>query len=349
MTFWAITVYFNPSNYHRRFQNYKAFRKASKAQGLDLITVELALKGKQFVLSKIDGIDADKMIQVRSKSVLWHKEQLLNIGLKHLPIDCKYVAWLDCDLIFTNNNWIRDTINALKTKTMVQPFDSILLMDQTNQKVQKSAHSYASVSPQKGIERSWGYGWAYRKEYIDKCEGFYPYNIIGGGDTVQKHAFGIGRFKHGGNRFSHAHFKDIQRYSRNCSKLSRNNIKCINGAVKHMWHGDSNDRQYSSRHQILQKYNYNPNKHIVKNEYDCLEWSKTVPQGLRQEVVAYFNSRNEDGKRNKRAIIKRKKASTTTKKKKSIKKKPTASQKSLISNKTIIKRSHILYADRNTS
>ena len=369
MSLWGITVYFNPSKYHRRYTNYKAFRKSSKAQGLNLITVELALNKQPFVLSSKTGLDAEKMIQVRSNSILWHKEQLINIGLKHLPKDCDYVAWLDCDLIFTNKNWVKDTSNKLKKHTLVQPFESVVLMNADNKSVQSKWIAYANHSKKVGKDergRTWGYGWACRKDYILKCKGFFPYNIIGGGDTVQKSAFGLGPRvgAGGGNRYSRPHLNEIKKYGRSVKKLSSSkDISSTKGMVKHLWHGDSNSRQYGRRHEILKRHNFNPSKHIIKNKYDCLEWSKNVPKGLRRDVQIYFNKRNEDGKRNKKhapKLIKSKKlrapkrkspVSKTKnktipppalpKKSQTIKNLKKSQIRPLISNKTIVDRSHI--------
>ena len=67
--FWGITTYFNPSGYVTRYENYMAFRKSSRTQGLQLLTVELALGETPF---KLKPVDADILVQVRSNSVMWH-------------------------------------------------------------------------------------------------------------------------------------------------------------------------------------------------------------------------------------------------------------------------------------
>lgn len=298
MALWGISVYFNPSGYQRRLHNYKKFRESSCAQGLKLITVELALNEKPFVLKKQD---ADKLIQVRSKSVLWHKEQLLNIGIKNVPNDAKYICWLDCDLIFLNNNWIKETKNLLKTHILVQPFESVLKMNKDNRQIQGRCIAYGYICKinkenemPHGNSGTWGYGWAFQKDYLVKCGGLNAFNVVGGGDTVQKGAFGIGHINE--KRFSKKHLENIKEYSKNCLQLDKSDIYCTNGIVKHLWHGDPKSRQYGGRHKILIKHDYDPAIHIVFNDDNCLEWSDTVSGQMKTDVINYFNSRNEDGK-----------------------------------------------------
>src|SRR5215203_6717152 len=71
---WAITSYFNPMRYGRRLANYRLFREHLP---LPLITVELSFGGQEeFDLR--EG-EADVLIQLRGRDVLWQKERLLTV------------------------------------------------------------------------------------------------------------------------------------------------------------------------------------------------------------------------------------------------------------------------------
>ena len=59
--------------------------------------VELALGDAPSV---VDDAMADQVVRLRSSTVLWHKERLINLGLARLPDRCDKVAWLDGDLLF---------------------------------------------------------------------------------------------------------------------------------------------------------------------------------------------------------------------------------------------------------
>jgi hypothetical protein len=115
---WAITSYFNPIGYKRRLENYKLFREYLK---LPLVTVELAY-GPDFELK---DEDAEVLVQLRGKDILWQKERLLNIALQTLPPSCKKVAWVDCDVVFTADDWAERTCRLLDRSILVQLFNRI--------------------------------------------------------------------------------------------------------------------------------------------------------------------------------------------------------------------------------
>src|SRR5208282_4620990 len=66
--------------------------------------------------------DADLLIQLPCRDVLWHKERLLNLALRRLPPTCRYVAWLDCDVVFTRHDWAEGAREALERNALIQPF-----------------------------------------------------------------------------------------------------------------------------------------------------------------------------------------------------------------------------------
>src|ERR1700674_1680365 len=112
---WAITSYFNPMGYKSRPANYRTFRKYLTAP---LLAVELSFTGT----FELQPGDADILVQLTGGDVLWQKELLLNLALRHLPRDCDTVAWVDCDVVFSNDQWPRQARDALKPFSLVQLF-----------------------------------------------------------------------------------------------------------------------------------------------------------------------------------------------------------------------------------
>src|SRR5580658_2870882 len=112
---WGVTAYFNPAGYRSRLDNYRSFRKRLKTP---LIAVEMSPTG-HFELRRDD---AEIVVQLAGGDVLWQKERLLNVALRHLPTDCDIVAWLDCDVIFADDEWPARTRVALDSYRMVQLF-----------------------------------------------------------------------------------------------------------------------------------------------------------------------------------------------------------------------------------
>ena len=115
---WAITSYFNPTGSHRRRVNFEVFRQKLN---VPFVVVELATD-QPFELGPHD---APIVVQIRSSSVLWHKERLLNIAVQHVPRRISNIAWIDCDVIFGNDSWAEEASKALCKSALVQPFDYV--------------------------------------------------------------------------------------------------------------------------------------------------------------------------------------------------------------------------------
>jgi hypothetical protein len=112
----AITTYFNPCRYQTRRQNYDLFMASLRKTGVTCLTVECAFPGQAFELPRSAGV-----IQMRAETLLWQKERLLNLAASWLPKSCRYVAWLDCDIVFENKNWGRDLVQVLKQVPATHP------------------------------------------------------------------------------------------------------------------------------------------------------------------------------------------------------------------------------------
>ena len=115
----AITSYFNPFQGGLRKQNYETFRKHL---GVELLTVEWS-PAAEFDLSEQD---ADYLVRVSGGDLLWQKERLLNIGLARAKeLGASRVAFLDCDIVFSDSEWSRRVNTALNTHAIVQCFTHV--------------------------------------------------------------------------------------------------------------------------------------------------------------------------------------------------------------------------------
>lgn len=113
-----ITCYFNPTGSAYRYENFKTFYETIKH--LDHRIVECVIGDQTPQLQDIPNVTV-----VRTKVLLWHKESLLNVAIKALPPSYKYVFWLDADIIFTNKNWLVESVEKLRDKlTIVQASDN---------------------------------------------------------------------------------------------------------------------------------------------------------------------------------------------------------------------------------
>lgn len=71
---WVITVYYNPCNYKTRRSTYETFIHTMRTSGINILTVECAFGDDPFVLPVSPDV-----LKIRSTSLLWQKERLINI------------------------------------------------------------------------------------------------------------------------------------------------------------------------------------------------------------------------------------------------------------------------------
>jgi hypothetical protein len=62
----------------------------------------------------------------------------------------------------------------------------------------------------------------------------------------------------------------------------------------HHFHGSKVNRKYTERWQILVKHNYDPLIHISYNNDGIIVPTKLFNQKLKEEIMQYFEERNED-------------------------------------------------------
>jgi hypothetical protein len=115
----VVTCYFNPGGFRRRRQNYERFREGMRNAAVTCMTVECAFGTTPFELAP-----ALDVLHVRSDSLLWQKERLLNLAAQALPATVRGIAWLDCDIVFRNVAWPSDLASRLSTHPVAQVFET---------------------------------------------------------------------------------------------------------------------------------------------------------------------------------------------------------------------------------
>jgi hypothetical protein len=308
-TFWGLTAFFNPQRYRRRKLLYDIFRKKTKLQGLQLLTVELAFARAPFELR---AGDAEILIQLRAgkEGVMWQKERLLNVGLSHLPPTCDSLAWLDCDVVFDNPNWVAETTALLQRYAVVQPFSISVRLPpgKTTTKIQAANHPSYDRRPSSGYAYTYGqatplvdymfaghtgFAWAARRSLFDGL-GFYDKMVVGGGDVILACGF-YGRLT---NRFTHllpdASVKDQQEWIKAMSARVRGSVSYTRGGLLHLWHGTPRSRRITSRFRLLTKHSFHPCEDIKQTDQGYFVWAGSKPK-LQKGVTRHFWLRNEDG------------------------------------------------------
>jgi hypothetical protein len=303
---WAITSYYNPVRSKRRLSNYRIFRANLH---IPLVAIELSFDGK-FELTEED---ADILVQISGGAVLWQKERLLNVALRRVPSNVDSLAWLDCDLIFEDANWVtraeiqlrqNDLVQLFSDMTDLSPDEAVVPSGQTLVAPSGSGLVYLAANDEEKAFAilqdspairpvSRGLAWAAKRSVLGQ-HGFYDALIVGSGDRAMAFAM-YGRFQEVMNslymnEIQRAHY---MRWAVPFHEVVRGRVGHITGRLYHLWHGDIENRRYDQRYRLLSKFDFDPESDIRVGPNGAWEWARQRPD-LAQFLANYFAGRHED-------------------------------------------------------
>jgi hypothetical protein len=237
-------------------------------------------------------IEGSICIQGDGSNVLWQKERLINIAIKRLPKEVRYVCWIDHDIVFENANWLRESIEKIdEGYQCLQPFTDIKYRNRYGE-IDRTSKSASSVALSGGTPGTGpGAAWVASREWLDSIGGLYDRNIVGGGDAVWFEAVSGVRTQYR-DRQSQASQRHIGQWVEEVGKVR---YTCLPHAVQHLWHGEFSNRQYVGRDAIMRRYGFDPDRHVAIDSSGLLAWADAAPQAMQDEVAAYFAGRREDG------------------------------------------------------
>jgi hypothetical protein len=299
---YVVTPIVNPSRYQSRYRLYEEFAKYIADAGAILYTVEAAYGDRAF---EVTDAGNPRHVQLRTTHELWHKENLINIGVTRLPADWKYVAWIDADVQFTRNDIVAETIHQLQHFPVVQMFSHAMDLGPQYQPLQTFGGFVAQYlnQPANQMRRpsdygAWhpGYAWASRRDAWNHLGGLIDFAVVGSGDRYMACAF-LGDVEA-------CLSAQIQRrcptYTAWCGEWQaraerhvQRNIGYVEGLLTHYFHGAKKNRGYVGREEILWRNGFDPSRDIKRDWQGLLQLTDQKFR-LRDNLRAYFRSRNED-------------------------------------------------------
>jgi hypothetical protein len=294
----VITVISNPCLFAKRYILMKEFINRLQLEEPDVIVyiVELCYGDQKFLITDKKN---KRHLQLRTQTPLWHKENMINLGVKKLlPEDWKAFAWIDADIEFDSVTWARDTLKILNgCKDIVQLFSHAADMNHNQQSM--TVFNSAGYQYSKGLPFSsrmpnlWhpGFAWAINRRAYEKIGGLYEKAILGSGDNIMMLSL-IGKGDKSINSESTEEYIDsILEYE---LKIKSLRFGYVPGLIRHYFHGSKINRKYQDRWQILIKHNYNPVTFITKDKSGIIIPTKEFPELLKSDIYNYFLERNED-------------------------------------------------------
>ncbi len=296
----VIVVVSNPCQFARRYILAREFlKRLENEENIKIYVVELAYGEQGFHVSSNKN---PQHLQIRTNCPpLWHKENIINMGVKYLlPDNWKAMAWIDADIEFESSTWALDTLKVLNgCRDVVQLYSHCLDMDKNEDPMtvftsfgfQYSKHKKYGKN-NKGVSY-WhpGFAWAMTRKVYNKLGGLYDKAVLGSGDNVMALSF-IGKVKCSLNEnLTDEYVNSVLEYEKKCIGFR---IGYIPGVIRHYFHGSKVNRKYNDRWKILVDNNFNPDLHIKYNEYGLLIPTNECPPQLLTDIYNYFLERNED-------------------------------------------------------
>lgn len=297
-----ITCYFNPCGYESRQQNYLQFAARLARQGVELWVIEAILPGQRPWIAPGPRV---VHVEFPKDDWLWQKERLLNLLIGRLPPQFTKVAWVDCDLLFDNDDWVRLASESLNTWPVIQLFNFVHYTGPDGHPIiwggvtdrRASLASIAAHVP--GQARNFrigapGFAWAARRTLLD-AYGLYDKEIAGGGDAIFAAAlygwsdhpaisFGTAGMRESAQEYAAPVYRDVQSF-----------VGYVPCPIRHLWHGSFEDRKYVARKNSLASMGFDPTRHLESDSVTgLLRLSSEASDEIRGFLRQYFHSRRED-------------------------------------------------------
>jgi hypothetical protein len=295
---YAVTSVMNPQRYASRYRLYWDFEKHMRDSGVTLLTVECQLGDRPFVVTQSDN---PLHCQVRTRSEIWHKENLLNLAINRLPLDWEYVAWVDSDIYFTRPDWAAETVHQLQHNKIVQMFSHARDLGPKYEPL--VAHTGFVYNLRKGSKpnqnySNWhpGFAWAARKQTLNDLGCLIDWAILGAADRHMACGL-IGKMNDSlppelPTRCAN-YYNWLIGWQDRASKYIDGDVGYVDGLLLHGWHGNKRDRGYVDRWQILLEEEYDPLLDLKRDWQGVWQLTDHSPS-MRDKIRAYFRQRNED-------------------------------------------------------
>jgi hypothetical protein len=317
--FYVISVMTNPERFKQRPKLFKEFMSRMKNYGVNHVVVECVQGCRPFEVT-----DPDNPLHIRlsTNSVLWMKENLVNVAMARLPANWKYAAWIDGDVDFVNPDWVEDTLHELQHAPVVQLFEHAIDLGPDHEflhKWESFGSCYSKGKPFKGSKKEWdrcvesdeayylgqytgegsaeywhsGYAWAATREALNGFGGLLDFGIAGAGDHHMACAI-VGKADLSVPKDVHPNYiKLLKEWETRALRTAHKHMGFVKGTLVHYWHGKKRDRQYRGRWEILKSNKFDPTRDLHKDTQGLWVLHPSNNK-LRDDLRKYFQSRNED-------------------------------------------------------
>lgn len=298
----------NPLRLESRIRLYRQFEAHMLASGVALTVVECAYGDRDYECAGTSNV---RHVPVRAKTLVWAKENLLNLGVNRVcqdVPDARYFGCFDADIHFRSPTWAEDAVHQLQIYDVIQPWATAYDLGPNGEHLAAYSSFCKQLflgAPVHGPKEQWkwaggayefahpGYAWCYTRQALDALGGMLECAGMGSGDHHMALSLaGLGEHSmHGKSAASYRH--TIMEWQRRALSAINHNIGYCEGTIEHHWHGRKADRRYVDRWQMFVRHGFDPAADLLRNSTGALEFASHKPL-LRREFARYLLSRDED-------------------------------------------------------
>lgn len=291
----VVISFFSPVAYKLPRQHFNTVMHSMHCQGVPLVVTQAVFPGQ-------NPLPVPKAIPnevYKTKSLLFHKERLWNLGAQLVPSE--KIIWLDGDVVFKNTNWLDKSIDLLNQFDVIQPFETSHWLNSKGVTfITKPSMAKAIASNEQPRLANFhpGFGWGMTREVFDEFGGFYDAAITGNSDAL----FALGlrsNEKHseiekwyGSVQDPHVFSPTYKSFKERAAKLHPTVGFPSGVGVTHMYHGETENRQYISRGKLFPRKD-NEDYAIETNDGRLQEWIDIEKSN--RVVEPYFINKKDDG------------------------------------------------------
>jgi len=286
----VLLAFFNPVPFKRPLKNLLYTIHCLKEAKIPYYVAECVFFDRK---PEVPGAD----LTVRSDSLMFYKEQLLNLLEPLVPEKYTKLVFLDCDILFSAPDWVDQISSKLDEADIIQPFSNAawLYPDNTRVRVKKQSYGYAIAhnlthKPPHAFHP--GFAWALKRDIFRKIGGFYDKAVVGNGDIMFVFSIINNLDASYVERYAPCILDTWKAYNENVQRI-KPSVGYIVMDAFHLFHGMRKDRQYVSRHHnINQRLAGAWDNNIYLNKDGLYEFKH--PAEFNKINMAYFKGRNED-------------------------------------------------------
>lgn len=299
-TLHVIGVVSNLERWNSRYRLAREWIERMRATPcVELHLVEAAFGDRQHELVE----DGEHGLRLRVNTNAWIKENMINLGEKHLlPSGWANMAWVDTDVEFRNPMWAQETLHQLQHFAVLQPWSHCV--DVGHRGAVLDTHSSFGFTDCNGSRKRnqhhhkgytyghTGYAWACTRAWWEQVEGLMDFCILGSAD----HHMALGCVgeseKTVHSKMIPSFFRRILEWQNRAVRVTHGEVGFVEGRIEHHFHGPKKRRYYRERWQILVQNGFDPDRDLMRDAQGVLRI--VGKPALERAIRQYNRSRLED-------------------------------------------------------